>query len=71
MDTFTKEYMDTSLFQNTFILRRPGVENFADIIKIATMLIRATFNDSINAEELGIIYLITIVVRISRNNENY
>ena len=34
------------LFQNTFILRRPRVVNFADIIKIATMFIKATFKDS-------------------------
>ena len=33
-------------FQNTFILRRPKVANFADIIKIATTLIKATLKDS-------------------------
>ena len=32
-------------FQNTFILRRPRVANFADI-KIATMLIKSTIQDS-------------------------
>ena len=30
-------------FQTTFILRRPRVANFADMIKIATMFIKATF----------------------------
>ena len=32
--------------QNTFILRRPRVDNFTGIIKIATMLIETTFSDS-------------------------
>ena len=30
------------LFKNTSILRRPGVANFADIIKIAIALIKST-----------------------------
>ena len=34
------------LFQNTFILRRPTVAIFADIIKIATMFIIKIFQDS-------------------------
>ena len=34
------------LFQNTFILRRPRADNFADIIKIATILIKTTFQES-------------------------
>ena len=33
-------------FQNTFILRRPGVANFPDIIKVATIFIKTTFKDS-------------------------
>ena len=32
-----------SLFQNTFILRRPRVDNFAGIIKIATTFIKTIF----------------------------
>ena len=32
-----------SLFQNLFILRRPGVASFANIIKIAIILIKKTF----------------------------
>ena len=35
-----------SLSQNTFILRRPRVANFADIIKITIILIKTTFKDS-------------------------
>ena len=34
------------LFQITFISRRPRLANFGDIIKIATMFIKATFKDS-------------------------
>ena len=34
------------LFQNTFVLRRHSVANFADIMKIATVFIKATFKDS-------------------------
>ena len=34
------------LFQNTFILSRPRVAIFADIIKIATTFIRTIFKDS-------------------------
>ena len=34
-----------ALFQNTSILRRPRVANFADNIKIATMFIKTTFKD--------------------------
>ena len=35
-----------TLFKNNFILRKPRVVNFADIIKIVTMLIKTTFKDS-------------------------
>ena len=34
------------LFQNTIILRRPGVAIFADIIKIVTIFIKAIIKDS-------------------------
>ena len=34
------------LFQNSLILRRPKVTNFAVIIKIATMFNKKTFRDS-------------------------
>ena len=39
------------LFQLTFILRRPRVANFADIIKIATISIRTTIKDSNKVKE--------------------
>ena len=35
--------MPSLLFQNTVILRRSGVANFADIIKIAIALVKITF----------------------------
>ena len=35
-----KNYDITTLFLNTFILRRPRVASFADIIKIANMFIK-------------------------------
>ena len=40
------------LFQNTFNLRRPRLAKFCDIIKIATMLIKTTFEDSKNKNKL-------------------
>ena len=41
------EIMTSKLFfQNTYFLRRTRVANFADIIKIATKLIKTTFESS-------------------------
>ena len=40
------EIMSSTLFQNTFILRKARVANFSDIINIATMFIKTTFKDS-------------------------
>ena len=36
----------TFFFQNIFILKRPGVTNFAYIIKIVTMFIKKILKDS-------------------------
>ena len=36
----------STFFENTFVLRRPGVVIFADIIKIVTILIKKIFKDS-------------------------
>ena len=33
------------LFQNIYILKRPKITNFANIIKITTMFIKTTFKD--------------------------
>ena len=39
-------------FQKIFILRRPGVVSFADIIKIVTMFIKAILKDSIKGRRI-------------------
>ena len=43
--SWTEIMMSLSLFQNTFILKRPRAANFADIIKTATIFIKTTFKD--------------------------
>ena len=45
--------MSWPLFQETFILRRPGVAIFADIIKVVTMFIKIIFKDSRKVKRLG------------------
>ena len=40
------------LFQNNFILRKPRVANFADIIKIAIMFTKKAFKDSKKVKKL-------------------
>ena len=40
------------LFQNTFVLRSPRVDNFAEIIKFGTMFIKTTLKDSKKNEKL-------------------
>ena len=44
--TSTKIVTSKPLFQNTFILRRPGGDIFANIIKIITRFIKKIFKDS-------------------------
>ena len=39
-------YDVTTFFSKNFILRRPGVAVFADIIKIVTMFIKTIFKNS-------------------------
>ena len=39
------------IFQNTFILRRPRIANFTDIIKITNTYIKTTFKDSKEAKK--------------------
>ena len=48
MDT---NYDLITLFQNTFISRRPGVANFVDIIKITIMLVKKTYKGSIKVKK--------------------
>ena len=41
------------LFQNTFVLRKPRVAIFADIIKIVTMFLKTNFVDSEKVRRYG------------------
>ena len=41
--SWTETMWSQTLFQNIYILRRPGVTNIADTIKIAIKLTRAAF----------------------------
>ena len=40
LTTWTEIITSQPLFQNTFILRRPGAVNYPDIIKLAIILIK-------------------------------
>ena len=44
--SWTKIMTSKPLFQSPLILRRPGVDIFADIIKIVSMFIKTITNDS-------------------------
>ena len=44
------------LFQNGFILRKPGVVNFADSINIAIMFIKKPLKTQTNLKEIEIMY---------------
>ena len=44
------------LFQNIFILTRPRVANFTDIIKIATTIIKKTLETEKKLKELELMY---------------
>ena len=46
-------YEITTFFQNTFILRRPRVASFADIIKIAIIFIKESLKDSSKVKRIG------------------
>ena len=45
-DVIDKSCAARNLFENTFILRRPRVSIFADIIKVVTMFVKAIFSNS-------------------------
>ena len=53
------------LFKNTFILRRPGVAIFGDIIKIVTMFIKQSLKTQEKLKELEIMYQNGIYICIS------
>ena len=52
----TKIMTSKTLFQNTFILRRPRGASFADIIKIVTMFIKKSLKSQKKLQELEIMY---------------
>ena len=56
---------DVIAFQNTFILRRFGVANFADIIKIVTMFVKTIFKDPRKVKKIEIMYQNAIYICIS------
>ena len=50
---FTDKNCDIkTFFQNTVILKRPGVANFADIIKVAIILVKITLKNSIKVKRV-------------------
>ena len=54
-----------SSYQNAFILRRPSLANFADIIKISTMFIKKPLKTEKKLKELEIMYSNAIYICIS------
>ena len=53
MTSWTEIMTSQPLFQNTYILRRPRVANFADNIKVTTMFMKTTFKDSKKIKRIG------------------
>ena len=59
MIKFVDGIMDRN-YENTFILRRPRVAIFADIIKIVTMFIKTSLKTQKMLKELEIMYFLYI-----------
>ena len=57
--------MPWPLFQETFILRRPGIAIFADIIKVVTMFIKIILKIQEKSKDLEIMYQNAIYICIS------
>ena len=57
--------MPQTLFQKTFILSRPKVAIFADIIKIVTISIKTVLKDSKKVKEVELINQNAIYICIS------
>ena len=49
-----RNYVIITLFQNTFILRRPRIVIFADIIKVVSMFIKTIPKDSNKIKKIEI-----------------
>ena len=60
-----KELLRHNLLSKIFILKRPGVAIFADIIKIETRLLKQSLKTQEKLRELAIIYLNEIYICIS------
>ena len=60
-----KELLRHNLFSKIFILKRPGVAIFADIIKIESHLLKQSLKTQEKLRELEIIYLNEIYICIS------
>ena len=52
----TRKYDATNFLSKYFILRRPSVAIFVDIIKIVTMFFKTILKDSKKLKELEIMY---------------
>ena len=53
MTSWTEIMTSKTLFQNTFILRRPRVTTSADIIKIVTVFMKTIFKNSEKVKRIG------------------
>ena len=54
LQNFVGDDMDIKYdLHNTFVLRRPRVASFANMIKIATTFFKKTFNDSKKVKRIG------------------
>ena len=54
--SWTEDITPLPLFQNTFILRRSIVANFADMIKVATCLFKEPLKIQKKFKELKVMY---------------
>ena len=63
--SWTEIMMGNLYFKITFVLRRPRVAIFAEIIKIGTIFTKAIFRDSKKSKELEIMYQNPIYICIS------
>ena len=53
------------MFLNIFILRRPGVDNLADISKILTMFIKNAFQDWKKCTKMQSIYVFSDIAKFA------
>ena len=51
-DVIEKKYDVINFFHNIFILQKPGLAIFADIMKTITIIFKTTFKDSIKVKRI-------------------